>query len=106
MEKPALNSRALESYLRFSYSLGNASLLCENSVSYPEIRFASGPERTKEEYLSDLNCILDGMLEEERQRSDAAFLSSGVDSSLLAFGICAKKTFSVAYEEEAFDESA
>lgn len=101
-----MNSRALESYLRFSYSLGNASLPCENSVSYPEIRFASGPERTKEEYLSDLNCILDGMLEEERQRSDAAFLSSGVDSSLLAFGICAKKTFSVAYEEEAFDESA
>ena len=106
MEKCALNRRALELYLRFSYSPGNAGLFDENSVSYPEIRFASGPERTKEEYLTELNRILDDMLNEERQRSDAAFLSSGVDSSLLAFGICAKKTFSVAYEEEGFDESA
>ena len=106
MDIPVLNTRALESYLRFSYSPGNAGLFDENRVSYPEIRFASGPERTKEEYLSELNRILDDMLEAERQRSDAAFLSSGVDSSLLAFGIRAKKTFSVAYEEEEFDESA
>ena len=101
-----MNRHALESYLRFSYSPGNAGLFDEISVSYPEIRFASGPERAKEEYLTELNRILDDMLKAERQRSDAAFLSSGVDSSLLAFGIRAKKTFSVAYEEEGFDESA
>jgi asparagine synthase (glutamine-hydrolysing) len=45
------------------------------------------------------------MLEMERRSSEAAFLSSGVDSSLIAFGIHAKKTFSVAYEEQEFDES-
>ena len=100
-----MNRHALESYLRFSYSPGNAGLFDEISVSYPEIRFASGPERAKEEYLTELNRILDDMLKAERQRYDAAFLSSGVDSSLLAFGIRAKKTFSVAYEEEGFDES-
>ena len=64
MEKCALNRRALELYLRFSYSPGNAGLFDENSVSYPEIRFASGPELTKEEYLTELNRILDDTLNE------------------------------------------
>ncbi len=105
MDKLLSDARALESYLRFSYPLGEGGLFVDTRISCPEIRFASRPERTKEEYLRELNRILDDMLEAERQRSDAAFLSSGVDSSLLAFGIRAKKTFSVAYEEEEFDES-
>lgn len=105
MDKLLSDARALESYLRFSYPLGEGGLFADTRISCPEIRFASGPERTKEEYLRELNRILDDILEAERQRSDAAFLSSGVDSSLLAFGIRAKKTFSVAYEEEEFDES-
>ena len=99
-----LNHRALESYLRFSYLAGDEGFSGE-TLSYPEIHFAIGTERTEEEYLQELDRILERMLEEERRNSDAAFLSSGVDSSLLAFGIRAKKTFSVAYEEEAFDES-
>ena len=105
MDKFLSEPRTLESYLRFSYPLGEVGLFVENRIVCPEIRFASGPERTKEEYLDEMNRILDDMLETERQYSDAAFLSSGVDSSLLAFGIRAKKTFSVAYEEEGFDES-
>ena len=106
MGKLTSDPRALESYLRFSYVPGESGLFVKDRITCPEIRFACGPEREKHEYLEELNRILDDMLETERQYSDAAFLSSGVDSSLLAFGIRAKKTFSVAYEEEAFDESA
>lgn len=105
MSKPALDRRALESYLRFSYPVAEAELLGGESIFYPEIRFSFDPERGKAEYLSELSRILDDILETERQSSDAAFLSSGVDSSLIAFGIHAKKTFSVAYEEQEFDES-
>ena len=97
--------RALESYLRFSYPLGNGIFPEEQPVSYPEIHFNTEPERPEEEYLNELIKILDVMFEEERRYSEAAFLSSGVDSSLIACGIHAKKTFSVAYEEEDCDES-
>ena len=106
MNKPPLDRHALELYLRFSYPLSSAPFPGQEAAGYPEIRFASAPERGKEDYLSELNRILCDILEKERQFSDAAFLSSGVDSSLIAFGIRAKKTFSVAYEDEAFDESA
>ena len=106
MDKSLLEPRTLESYLRFSYFPGEDGLFVENRIVCPEIRFVSDPKREKLEYLEELSRILDDMLETERQYSDAAFLSSGVDSSLLAFGICAKKTFSVAYEEKSFDESA
>ena len=98
------NPRALESYLRFSYVAGDETL-SGDPIFYPAIQFSFEPEKTEEVYLEELNRILDAMLQEERRHSDAAFLSSGVDSSLLAFGIRAKKTFSVAYEEENFDES-
>lgn len=104
-DKPASERRALASYLRFSYPVGTTGLLGGESISYPEIRFSFNPERGKDEYLSELSRILNDILETERQYSDAAFLSSGVDSSLIAFGIRAKKTFSAAYEEEEFDES-
>ena len=105
MDRPTLNPRALEAYLRFSYPVGEPMLPGDAPFRYPEIRFSFDPERSKEDYLRDLNRILDDMLEEERQCCDAAFLSSGVDSSLLAFGIRAKQTFSIAYDEDAFDES-
>lgn len=106
MDKLASDPRALKSYLRFSYMPGEDGLFVKDRITCPEIRFACEPEREKHEYLEELNRILDDMLETERQYCDAAFLSSGVDSSLLAFGIRARKTFSVKYEEEAFDESA
>ncbi len=99
-----LSRRAVESYLRFSYPMRDV-WLPEEPVSYPEIRFSVGRERSGEEYLRELIRILDDILETERRRTDAAFLSSGVDSNLIAFGIRAKKTFSVAYEEQEFDES-
>ena len=99
-----LSRRAIESYLRFSYPMQDV-WLPGKTASYPEIHFSSGPERSKEDYLRELSRILDDILQTERQISDAAFLSSGVDSSLIAFGIRAKKTFSVAYEEQDFDES-
>ena len=97
--------RAVASYLRFSYPMEDIWLPEAERSFCSEIRFCFEPERTKEEYVSELSLILDNMLEEERQYSDAAFLSSGVDSSLIAFGIHAKRTFSVAYEEQEFDES-
>ena len=100
-----LNPRALESYLRFSYLAGDEDFSGE-PLSYPAVRFSFEPERTKEEYLEELHRLLGDMLEEERRYTEAAFLSSGVDSSLLACGLRAKKTFSVVYEEEDFDESA
>ena len=100
-----LNRSALESYLRFSYVVGETGFLKEKSISCPGIDFSFDPKRNREEYLNELIRILDDMLETEKQYSDAAFLSSGVDSSLIAFGIRAKKTFSAAYEEEEFDES-
>ena len=97
--------RTLESYLRFSYVLGTPETCGGKSIFGSEIRFSCNRDRGREEYLNELNRILDEVLKEERKHSDAAFLSSGVDSSLIAFGIQAKKTFSVAYEEEDFDES-
>ena len=106
MEQSTPNLRALEAYLRFSYPLGYAPFPGQENVPYPEIRFTSVPGRAKEDYLKELSRILEDIFETERQYSDAAFLSSGVDSSLIAFGIRARKTFSVAYEEQAFDESA
>lgn len=106
MNTSPLDRHALELYLRFSYPLSSAPFPGQENVSYPEICFDTVPGRTKEEYLNELSRILADILEKERQFSDAAFLSSGVDSSLIAFGIRAKKTFSVAYEEETFDESA
>lgn len=105
MDRPTLTPRALEAYLRFSYPVGEPLLPGDAPFRYPEIRFSFDPERSKEDYLRDLNRLLDDMLEEERQCCDAAFLSSGVDSSLLAFGIRAGKTFSITYDEDAFDES-
>ena len=101
----ALNPRALESYLRFSYLAGDEDFSGE-PLSYPAVRFSFEPERTKEAYLEELRRLLGDMLEEERRCTEAAFLSSGVDSSLLACGLRAKKTFTVVYEEEDFDESA
>lgn len=68
-------------------------------------RFSTEPAMTKEDCLEKLSHILDGIFQAERREADAAFLSSGVDSSLIAFGIRAKKTFSVAYEDDVFDES-
>ena len=49
MDKLLSDARALESYLRFSYPLGEGGLFVDTRISCPEIRFASRPERTKEE---------------------------------------------------------
>ena len=97
---------ALESYLRFSFPLGKNGLFCGETAPCEELCFPFTPERKKDEYRSELVCILEDILKTERRYSESAFLSSGVDSSLLAFGIHARKTFSAAYEDADFDESA
>ena len=66
MDRPTLNPRALEAYLRFSYPVGEPMLPGDAPFRYPEIRFSFDPERSKEDYLRDLNRLLDDMLEEER----------------------------------------
>ena len=101
----APDPRAVKSYLRFSYPAETDGLFTGESRTVSAPCFDSGAERKKEEYFEELCRILDRILESERRNSDAAFLSSGVDSSLIAFGIRAKKTFSVAYEEDDFNES-
>lgn len=58
LNKPALDRRALESYLRFSYPVGTTGLLGGESISYPEIRFSFDSERGKADYLSELSRIL------------------------------------------------
>ncbi len=105
MLRPNLNPKAVEQYLRFSYPVAGSVLAGIESPSYPQIRFDIVGGRTKDECLEKLLEILGRLFEEERRCCDAAFLSSGVDSSLLAFGIQAKKTFSVAYDDEEFNES-
>ena len=105
MVRQHVDRSALEQYLRFSYPPYGSVLLGEERSPYPELSFELVEERPKESYLEELLQILSRMFEEERRLSDAAFLSSGVDSSLLAFGIRARKTFSVAYDSEEFSES-
>ncbi|MBR3224368.1 MAG: asparagine synthase C-terminal domain-containing protein [Atopobiaceae bacterium] len=105
MTKPSLDPKALEQYLRFSYPVDGSLFQGQKKAPVPEVRFSVTPGRSKDDYLQELLQILERMLAEERQCSDAAFLSSGVDSSLIAFGIRARKTFSVAYEEAEFNES-
>lgn len=100
-----LDRSALEQYLRFSYPPYGSVLLGEEQPTFPEFSFDVMSGRSKEAYLEELLQILKRMFEEERRCCEAAFLSSGVDSSLLAFGIRARKTFSVAYDNEKFSES-
>ena len=106
MTKPRLDSKALERYLRFSYPTDGSLFVDGRRASHPKVRFDVVRGRSRKECLEELLQILDAMLDMERRCSDAAFLSSGVDSSLIAYGIRAKKTFSVAYEDEEFDESS
>lgn len=105
MVRQHLDRGALEQYLRFSYPPYGSVLLGEVQSPCPELSFEVVEGRPKAAYLEELLQILSRMLEEERRYSDAAFLSSGVDSSLIAFGIRARKTFSVAYDNEEFSES-
>ena len=105
MTKPSLEPKTVLQYLRFSYPVDGSVFQGQKKAPVPEVRFNVTPGRNKDDYLQELLRILERMLAEERQRSDAAFLSSGVDSSLIAFGIRARKTFSVAYEEAEFNES-
>ena len=100
-----LDPKAIEQYLRFSYPPSGTVLQGGKRTQCPEIRFDYDKDRSKKEYLDELLGILDKILEAEREHCDAAFLSSGVDSSLLAFGIHARKTFSVAYDDQEFSES-
>ena len=105
MKKPDI--QALNSYLRYSYLGGEGDFFRGFPSSGKEpVSFPPVTDKSRKECLDDLCQILDRIFARERKHSDAAFLSSGVDSSLIAFGINARHTFSVAYVEEEFDESS
>ncbi|WP_044912749.1 asparagine synthase-related protein [Butyrivibrio sp. WCE2006] len=104
-KKELLDRKSIDSYLRFSYFGTGMSYFDPTSKGCDYVDFSIGKEKERDEYLKELNSILDDILTKERQYSEAAFLSSGVDSSLLACGIKAKDTFSVIYDDVEFDES-
>ena len=61
----APDRRALESYLRFSFPLGKNGLFCGKTEPYEEPCFHFEPEREKDAYLNELNCILHDILKTE-----------------------------------------
>ena len=72
---------------------------------FEDVEFTSNRYESYESAVEDLKGILSDIFETERKTSDASFLSSGVDSSLLAAGLPAKQVVSVGYEESRYDES-
>ena len=72
---------------------------------FEDVEFAPNPYPDYESAVAALRGILSDIFEEERKTSAASFLSSGVDSSLLAAGLPAKQVVSVGYKESRYDES-
>ena len=72
---------------------------------FEDVEFGSNPYPDYESAVEDLKGILNDIFETERKTSSASFLSSGVDSSLLAAGLPAKQVVSVGYKEDRYDES-
>ncbi len=72
---------------------------------FEDLVFARNPFASYDEAVENLRGILSDIFEEERKTSDASFLSSGVDSSLLAAALPAKQVVSVGYKEDRYDES-
>ena len=62
---------------------------------FEDVKFTSNRYESYESAVEDLKGILSDIFETERKTSDASFLSSGVDSSLLAAGLPAKQVVSV-----------
>ncbi len=117
-----LNRAVIPTYLRFWYPatentfykgvkrLLPGTRLVENNGNviverFEDVKFSTNRYADYDSAVEDLKSILTDIFETERQTSSASFLSSGVDSSLLAAGLPAKQVVSVGYEESRYDES-
>ena len=117
-----LNRDIVPTYLRFWYPatentfykgikrlLPGTRLIEKNGEAiverFEDVRFTTDAYASYDDAVEGLRGILNDIFEVERQISDASFLSSGVDSSLLAAALPAKQTVSVGYKEDRYDES-
>ena len=120
--KKRFNRALVPTYLRYWYPasedtfyqgvkrlLPGYRLHAENGTAcaepFEQLDFKSNPYASYEEATDALRGILADIFEEERRHSSASFLSSGVDSSLLAAGLPAKQVVTVGYDDQRYDES-
>ena len=121
--KKELNRDMLEQYLTFQYSVGTDTFFKNvfklipghyfkykngklNINRYYEIKFEQNNKRTLEEWENGIREVIDDSIEAHKV-SDVevgSFLSSGVDSSLIATLSNVDKTFTVGYSNKKYSE--
>ena len=121
--KKELNRDMLEQYLTFQYSVGSDTFFKNvyklipghyfkykngklEIKRYYEIKFEPNKERTLEEWEKGIREVIDDSIEAHKV-SDVevgSFLSSGVDSSLIATLSNVDKTFTVGYSNKKYSE--
>ena len=121
--KKELNRDMLEQYLTFQYSVGSDTFFKNvyklipghyfkykngklDIKRYSEIKFEPNNERTLEEWEMGIREVIDDSIEAHKV-SDVevgSFLSSGVDSSLIATLSNVDKTFTVGYSNKKYSE--
>lgn len=121
--KKELNRDMLEQYLTFQYSVGSDTFFKNvyklmpghyfkykngklDIKRYYEIKFEPNKERTLEEWEKGIREVIDDSIESHKV-SDVevgSFLSSGVDSSLIATLSNVDKTFTVGYSNKKYSE--
>ena len=121
--KKELNEEMLEKYLTFQYSVGEDSFFKnvyklkpghyftykDNEIKiekYYEVNFTPDDSLTLEELKKGIREVIDDSIKAHKV-SDVevgSFLSSGVDSSLIATLSNVDKTFTVGYEEKKYSE--
>lgn len=121
--KKELNRDMLEQYLTFQYSVGSDTFFKNvyklmpghyfkykngklDIKRYYEIKFEPNKERTLEEWEKGIREVIDDSIEAHKV-SDVevgSFLSSGVDSSLIATLSNVDKTFTVGYSNKKYSE--
>ncbi len=121
--KKELNRDMLEQYLTFQYSVGSDTFFKNvyklipghyfkykngklDIKRYYEIKFEPNNERTLEEWEKGIREVIDDSIEAHKV-SDVevgSFLSSGVDSSLIATLSNVDKTFTVGYSNKKYSE--